>query len=462
MLWGNFTQNMQILEKEMFGWGRFPRSRSKLARPEKLSSLSAIVRESRDPLLARGEGKSYGDAALNANRLLVETSRLNRLIDFDRETGILRCEAGVTLAELLDVFVPRGWFPAVLPGTTAVSVGGAFAADIHGKNHHRSGSFADHVLEIELLLANGERVRASRHQNTELFWATAGGMGLTGILVELKMKLFPIESSYVRVETRRLDHLDSILGCFLGEDQLFEYSVAWIDCQAKGKNLGRGLLMRANPTHRDDLHGPAHENPFPRRSNASCSLPFEFPSFAINRLSVGLFNAFVFRRPMDDLQTEIMPFERYFFPLDSIRDWNRVYGRQGFLQYQFVIAGENRDATLQEILERMSQSSVACPLGVLKQFGVGHGMLSFPKAGYTLAVDMPASASALNLLESLDELVIRSNGRVYLAKDSRISAFNFRRMYPEFPAWLAVKKKFDPDFRFQSDLSRRLRFQEGA
>jgi len=447
---------MATLTKAISGWGRYPVQSCELERPERYSDLSP----STTSVIARGQGRSYGDAALNENRRVVLTERVNRFLDLDPSKGILRAEAGVTLAEILDVIVPEGWFLPVTPGTKFVSLGGCIAADVHGKNHHHEGSFGAHVLAIELILADSRRVTCSATEQPDTFWATVGGMGLTGIIGEVTLQLIPIQSAYVKVQHHPAQNLEQLFQQLQDPAIDDRYSVAWIDCLATGSSLGRGVVMCGHHATTEEL--PAGIAPFTVEHKRKRSIPFDLPAWALNPFSVGAFNAIYYRQEGGKQAPFLSGYDSFFYPLDAISDWNRLYGKQGFVQYQCVIPDQTAFEGIKTLLTVLSSSRRASFLAVLKRFGAqGSGMLSFPMAGYTLALDLPVRDAALfTMLEKLDQIVIQHGGRVYLAKDARLSAASFQAMYPRYRAWRQIKNGIDPTNRFSSSLSRRLKIGE--
>jgi decaprenylphospho-beta-D-ribofuranose 2-oxidase len=444
---------MATLVTPLSGWGRYPVQTCELERPERYADL----RSDAALLIARGQGRSYGDAALNEHGRVMLTERVNRLLDFDVENGILRAEAGVTLAEILDVIVPKGWFLPVTPGTKFVSLGGCVAADVHGKNHHHEGSFGDHVLAIELILADSSHVACSPAKEPELFWATVGGMGLTGIIGEVTLKLIPIFSAYMMVRHHAAGDLEQLFLHLQNPAVDDRYTVAWIDSLATGKNLGRGIAMCGHHAAVQEL--PADfGNVLASKPERSRSVPFDFPAWALNPMSIGAFNAIYYRREGSKHQPFLTSYDPYFYPLDAIGHWNRLYGKRGFVQYQCVIPERSAFDGIQALLQELSGSRRPSFLAVLKRLGAqGRGLLSFPMAGYTLALDLPIRDDGLFvLLNKLDEIVLQHGGRVYLAKDARLSAVSFRAMYPRYGEWLKIKNAIDPGNRFSSSLARRL------
>jgi FAD/FMN-containing dehydrogenase len=446
---------MATLITPLSGWGRYPVQSCELERPERYADLRPAAAN----LIARGQGRSYGDAALNQNGRVLLTERVNRLLEFDAVQGILRAEAGATLAEILEVIVPKGWFLPVTPGTKFVSLGGCVAADVHGKNHHHDGSFGDHVLSIELILADGSRVTCTPSEKPELFWATVGGMGLTGIIGEVTFKLVSIQSGYMIVQHHAAGNLEQLFHHLENPAIDDRYTVAWIDSLATGESLGRGIAMCGHHAANEELR-PGFRNP--RKPKRSRAIPFDFPAWMLNPLSISAFNALYYKREGGKREPFLSVYDPYFYPLDAIENWNRMYGKRGFVQYQCVIPDATAFEGIRNLLEELSSSRRPSFLAVLKRLGAqGKGLLSFPMAGYTLALDLPVRDEGLfALLNKLDQIVLQHGGRVYLAKDARLSAESFRAMYPRYEEWLKVKNTVDPQNRFSSSLSRRLRINQ--
>ena len=444
---------MATLVTAISGWGRYPVQTCELERPERYADLNSGAAS----VIARGQGRSYGDAALNEKRRVLLTERVNRLLEFDKEKGMLRAEAGATLAKILEVIVPKGWFLPVTPGTKFVSLGGCVAADVHGKNHHHEGSFGDHVLAIELILADGSHVKCSSAEKPELFWATVGGMGLTGIIGEVTLQLIPITSSRMMVRHHAAGNLEQLFQLLQNPEIDDRYTVAWIDSLAIGKNLGRGIAMCGHHAAVEELSA-GFGRALATKPERSRTMPFDLPGWALNSLSIGAFNALYYRREGKKQQPFLTGYASYFYPLDAIGDWNRLYGKRGFVQYQCVIPDSSALDGIKELLQELSGSRRPSFLAVLKRLGAqGRGLLSFPMEGYTLALDLPIRDDGLfALLNKLDEIVLRHGGRVYLAKDARLSAESFRMMYPRYDEFLRIKNLFDPQNRFSSSLARRL------
>jgi FAD/FMN-containing dehydrogenase len=388
-----------------------------------------------ETVLPYGNGRSYGDSCLNAGAGLVQTRGLDRFIHFDRETGVLACEAGVLLADLLQIAMPAGWFVPVTPGTCFVTVGGAIANDVHGKNHHRSGTFSLHVRRMELLRSDGRRILCSATENSEWFAATAGGLGLTGIVTWAELQLRRIPGPCMDVETIRFHHLDEFLALCDESDRDFEYTVAWVDCLGRGSQLGRGLLQRAN-------HASAEAQIKPRRRQLA--VPFMPPFSLVNAASLRIFNTTYYHVPTGDRRRARIDYAPFFYPLDGILHWNRLYGPRGLYQYQCVIPGVHaRDATA-ELLQAIARSGQGSFLAVLKMFGglTSPGMLSFPREGVTLALDFPNRGARLErLFVELDAIVRTAGGRLYPAKDGRMPGALFRS---GFPRWQEFSRYIDP------------------
>jgi len=440
---------------QISGWGNVPRQVAQVFRPEKWSENRATVASTQPAqLIARGLGRSYGDAAMGDGVVL--QTRLDRFISFEPQTGILECEAGTPLADVLDVFVPRGFFPPATPGTKYVTLGGAIAADVHGKNHHRDGSIAEFVESFELLIADGQTLHCSREQNTEAFWATLGGMGLTGVILSCRLRLRSVDSAYIAVDYQRAANLDEALALFAHDDEKFQYSVAWIDCVASGAAMGRSVLMRGNHATVAQLPTKLQQQPLLISPKRKKSVPFNFPSFTLSPLTVRLFNNRYYKRSR--IGQHIIDYDSFFYPLDSVRQWNRIYGKRGFFQYQAVFPAGGARACLMELLGKLSASGRASFLAVLKTMGKSSGgMLSFPMPGQTLALDIPNSgAQTIEFLRELDQIVLRFGGRVYLAKDAAMKPETFRAMYPRLSEFEQARAKLDPNRRFESALSRRL------
>jgi decaprenylphospho-beta-D-ribofuranose 2-oxidase len=408
-------------------------------------------------VIARGLGRSYNNAAQNDGGEVVVTTGMNRIIAFDPDLGVAVCESGVSLEQLMISGLPAGWFVPVSPGTRQVTVGGAIAADVHGKNHHVAGSFAQHVHWFDLLLPDGQERRVTPTDEPRLFWATAGGMGLTGIILRAAIQLTKVQTSRVRVDTVRTPDIDETLAYLAATDSSYSYSVAWLDCLAAGAHLGRSVITSGDFAKPDDLAPKDRRNPMEFRPVARLSAPGGWPSGLINQYTVALANGAWYRKAPRRRQGEIQTIGTFFHPLDGIRNWNRVYGPAGFRQYQFVVPF-GAESTIRSSLERISHARAPSFVTVLKRFGPGNeGFLSFPMAGWTLALDFPArTPGLLHLLSSLDEDVLAAGGRVYLAKDSRVAPDTLAAMYPLLQQFREIRAELDPARIMVSDLSRRL------
>ena len=428
------------------GWGRYPTVACKVADLRDGAAWTDAV-----PLIARGNGRAYGDAALQPNLTLL-TRRHDRLLTFEPLTGRLTCESGVLLTDLLDLFVPRGWFPPVTPGTKHVTVGGMVAADVHGKNHHGAGSFGRHVERLTMALADGRTVACGPDENPDLFQATVGGMGLTGVIFDATFRLIPIETAWVRQETVRCPNLEAAMTAF--EDSAnWTYTVAWIDCL---NGTGRSLLHRGEHAKIDELPPERRERPLARPSRRSRRVPFDFPSWALNRHSIRAFNALYYGRATKDPIPALVDLDTFFYPLDALLDWNRIYGRGGFTQYQCVLPKAAGAPALRRLLDAVAKADGGSFLAVLKLFGSGDGLMSFPMEGYTLALDFPLKPPTLGTLIGLDRIVAEHGGRLYLAKDARMTPLMLRRGYPGLERFQAIRSAYGAIGVFQSLQAERL------
>lgn len=428
------------------GWGRTAPTSADVARPGTSEEVAELLRSANGRGVApRGMGRAYGDAAQNAGGRVLLTERLDAIVAFDGERGRVVAEAGLSLDRLMRFLIPNGWFVPVTPGTRFVSLGGAFAADIHGKNHHRDGAFSEHVEWIELVTPAGDVRRLSPAD--PLFLATAGGMGLTGVITRLELRLIPIDGAAMSVTTERAGDLDAVLARLRAGDEEFRYSVAWIDCLKRGSGMGRGVLMWGDHAEGDRAFDPA----------TRLKVPVTAPPGVLNPVTARAFNELYFRRSPRRPQTGPESIARFFHPLDAVLDWNRIYGPRGFVQYQSVVP-LNREDVVRAMVERLSETGTSSFLAVLKRFGLeSGGHLSFPAPGWTLALDIPAGVHGLaGVLDELDELVAGVGGRVYLAKDARVKPELVERMYPRLAEWRELQREADPEGVMRSDLDRRV------
>jgi len=440
------------------GWGRTAPTVAAVIEPAGLAEVPALV-TSAPPrgVIARGLGRSYNNAAQNGGGLVIRTTRMTGIIDLDPASGLVTCEAGVSLEQLMVTGLPLGWFVPVSPGTRQVTVGGAIAADVHGKNHHRAGSFARHVRSLDLLMADGEVRVITPAGSPELFWATAGGMGLTGIILRATVALTKVETASVLVDTVRTADIDETMACLAAADASHGYTVAWADCLARGRGMGRSVVTSGDFAAAGDLPGRLRGDPLRFRPASLAGAPPVFPSGLLNSRTVALMNEAWYRKAPRRRTGEIQPIGPFFHPLDGIRNWNRVYGPAGFLQYQYVVPFGQEDA-VRTSFERISRARAPSFVTVLKRFGPGDpGLLSFPIPGWTLALDFPARTPGLaGLLDGLDQLVLGAGGRVYLAKDSRVRPGLLAGMYPRLGEFRELRARIDPGQVFVSDLARRL------
>lgn len=426
--------------KEVQSWGRYPRVKHTQVTPVYWRSEVPDLEQDGRSVLPHAYGRSYGDSCLNENGVALDVSHLNRFISFNEETGLLCCEAGVSLAEILRVMVPRGWFLPVTPGTKFVSVGGAIANDIHGKNHHAGGTFGCHVVRLKLLRSDGQRLTCSPDENPELFQATIGGLGLTGLILWAEFKLKRIVNPYIDSDHIRFASLDEFFELSAESDKDFEYTVSWVDLLVGGEALCRGIFTRGNHSQNPELAS----KPLPKR--LPLAVPFNLPQLVLNTLTVKSFNELYYHKQLPKRVHKVESYDPFFYPLDSIHEWYRMYGKRGFLQYQFVVPFEGGREAMREIIGRIRQSGAGSFLTVLKEFGEvkSPGMLSFPRPGLTLALDFAyAGEKTLRLLEDLDALVRQYDGAVYPAKDARMSAESFQQFYPR---WQEFAKYIDPHF----------------
>lgn len=429
------------------GWGRSTTVSTRVAVPGDDGEVREAL-EAGAPVLAYGNCRSYGDAHLPCDGRGISTARLDRVVSFDEASGEIVCESGVTFARLLREYLPRGWRVPVTPGTAFASVGGAVANDVHGKNHDRRGSFGDHVVWLDLMAASGEIVRISHAEEPELFAATIGGVGLTGVILRVAFRMDRVPSAFMRIREQRIPDLDAYLTALAEAREGAAYSVGWIDALQRGARMGRGILESADVTAEGGLAGE------PERS---LRVPFDFPRVALNHLTVRAFNEAYFRRVPANGRERISHAARFFYPLDALHDWNRIYGRRGFHQFQCVIPDAEAARGMQRLLETVSAAGRGSFLAVLKTLGgEGRGHLSFPMRGLTLALDFPCSEGVSELMRRLETITLDHGGRIYLAKDSSLSAAGFRRMYPKLGQFADVLERWDPQGRFRSVMASRL------
>lgn len=441
------------MKKQVTNWGNYPRIESDVEEFVQADELKDKLAES-NGLITRGMGKCYGDAALSHN--IISTQQFDKIIELNETEAWIHCQSGVSLADILDLIVPKGFFLPVTPGTKFISVGGAIAADIHGKNHHKEGSFSNHLEFFTLLTASGETFTCSKTENADLFWATCGGMGLTGVILEAKFSLKRIETAFIKQERIVCKNLKEMMEAFEATSD-GTYSMSWIDCFAKGKEMGKGIILNGEHATVDELPNKLKAKPLELPNKLKLGIPFYLPPFILNQLSIKAFNFLLYRLQKAKPGTEIVDYDSYFYPLDSINNWNRMYGRRGFTQYQCVFPKETSYQGLSEVLEIASKSSHGSFLAVLKMFGVQEqNYLGFPCSGYTLALDFPVNKKVFAMLEKFDEVVAKYGGRVYLAKDVRVKPKTFKVMYSNKPEFAKVLEKYNPQEKFSSLLSQRV------
>ena len=441
--------------QEVFhGWGRVARAQMLAARPERVSELPAILSATGpEGIIVHAGGRSYGDAALNSGGRSILTHRLDRLLEFDPASGLLVAEAGVNFDNLRKVFLPRGYLAPVTPGTAFATLGGAVANDVHGKNQDYAGNFGSHVAWIELMLPSGEVRRLEPADR--LFRATVGGLGLTGVILALAFTMHRVPSRFVMLRERRVNDLDGFLEALEEDRKRSVYSVGWIDALARGRNLGRGIVEAADPA--PPMAGEGYAEAKHRR------FPFDLPAVALNPISISAFNGIYWRRVPASARNRRVAYDRFLYPLDAIANWNRLYGRRGFHQFQALLPESTSRAAVRVLLEACANARAASFLAVLKTMGrEGSGLLSFGGRGHTLALDFPASPGASDLMLRLERVVLDHGGRIYLAKDSRMTAAAFAAMYPALREFREILAEIDPSRRMKSDLARRLGILEPA
>jgi decaprenylphospho-beta-D-ribofuranose 2-oxidase len=442
-------------KEKLAGWGNFPVSESYNVYPSTEAEVKKAVKQG--GVVPRGLGRSYGDQAINGNGKVAICTHLNHFLGWDEKGGILECEAGVSLEEIINVFGPKGWLPMICPGTKFVTIGGAIANDIHGKAHHVDGSFFNCVISFTVMLANGTVVTASRDEYADLFEASFGGLGLLGVILTAKIRLRKIETTYFKQKSIKVKNLEEMLKA-LEEYGHFNYSVAWVDALAKGGKLGSGVLTVGDAAGLNDLPASLRKEPLKIHKKSKLTVPFFLPGFLLNGLTVRMLNrviAFVQNSPK-----EFIHYEKFFFPLDMINNWNKGYGKRGFIQYQFVIPpGTEGAENVRKIMAMIASSGCTPFLNVFKKMGDGQGILSFPFEGYTLAIDFPVTKNLRSFTRKMDEEVLKAGGRIYLGKDSMLDKDMFQAMYPQYEQWIAIKRKYDPENVFTSDIGRRLGLQ---
>lgn len=429
---------------KLSSWGRYPRVNSSISYPQNLSSIENYIKNTPN-FIPRGLGRSYGDSAL-ANQVLC-LNRMDHFIDFDEEKGLLNCEAGVSFSTILEIIVPKGWFLPVTPGTKFVTLGGAIASDVHGKNHHKEGCISEYILSFQLMLSQGIIIECSPYQHPDLFYATCGGMGLTGVIISAKIQLKAINSAFINQRTIKAENLEALFSLFESHHSA-TYSVAWMDCLATGKNLGLSLFMVGE-------HAQIGEKEISIKKK--WDIPFIMPSCLLNPYSIRAFNTLYYHKQMKKSISKLTDYDQFFYPLDGIGNWNYMYGKNGFTQYQFVLPKEAGLKGMTEILKKITLSRRGSFLSVLKACGPANsGLLSFPIEGYSLALDFKLQAGLFDFLDHLDNIVAYYGGRVYLTKDVRMSEAIFKKTYPLWEKFCEIRAHYGADKQFHSLQSRRL------
>ena len=438
---------------KLSGWGRFPTHDVALSAPRSEAALQAQLSEG--AAIARGNGRAYGDSALSQTNT-VHMRHFAHMLSFDDKTGVLQAEAGVLAADIIDSFLPRGWFLPVTPGTKFVTLGGMIAADVHGKNHHADGSFGNFVDWIDVMGPDGKITRCSRKKNATLFGWTVGGMGLTGIILRAAIRLRPVESGWIAQQMIRAENLEAAMDVF-ERSQDSTYSVAWIDCLSTGAARGRSLVMLGEHATLEELPKPRRKKPYQTKDKRKLSVPFSPPGWLMNGLTVRAFNALYYWNGSRKAGDSLVDWDSYFYPLDAILNWNRIYGRRGFMQFQCVLPLESSRAGLSALLDAISEAGAGSFLAVLKRLGAQDSRFSFPMEGYTLALDFPVNRRTLALMERLDAITLDHGGRFYLAKDSRMTAETLRASDARTDTFEATRRKSGACETFASEQSQRLK-----
>lgn len=438
------------MKKSIANWGNYPVIEADVKPFTLVRELQNKLSRSNETI-ARGMGRCYGDAALSST--VFSTLHFNHILSFDESNGMMEVESGITLDAILDFIVPKGWFLPVTPGTKFITIGGAVASDVHGKNHHTEGSFRHHVIDLDVMLHDGDVITCSPTQHSDLFQATTGGMGLTGIITRVKFQLKKIETAYIKQKIIKAKNLTEIIELFETHSQ-YTYSVAWIDCLKTGAGFGRSILMLGEHAKRNELPDLLQKDPLSLPKKKSLSLPFFLPSFLLNRYTVSAFNFLYYHKMRKKEINNIVSYEPFFYPLDAIQHWNKGYGKKGFVQYQFVLPLEAREG-LVEILRKINGNGHASFLAVLKIFGEDESLISFPMKGFTLALDLPVRDRLFPFLNELDKLVLQYGGRIYMSKDARMKPEVFFKGYPQADRFLSIIHQYNPG-KFVSMLSKRL------
>jgi decaprenylphospho-beta-D-ribofuranose 2-oxidase len=439
------------MKKQIANWGNYPvieANEESFSFPEQLQELLSR----NENFIPRGNGRCYGDASLADTT--ISTLKFDKILSFDRSNGVFECQSGLTLDQILEVVVPGGWFLPVTPGTKFITVGGAVASDVHGKNHHIDGSFSNHILEMDIVLASKETITCSPQINYDLFEATCGGMGLTGVISRVRFRMKKIKTSFIRQKQIKAGNLEELIRLF-DEYNHYTYSVAWIDCLKKGTYFGRSILILGEHAEEQDLNEKQKQYPLQLPKKKQINFPFNLPSWVLNAFTVKAFNFLYYSKNFKKEISNVVGYEPFFYPLDAILHWNRGYGKKGFVQYQFVLPLDAKKG-LVEILNRISDKGMGSFLAVLKVFGKQESIISFPREGYTLALDFPVKAGLLEFLDELDQVVLQYGGRLYMSKDARMKPEILRQGYPDLKKFKDIVRKYNPDGKIHSIQSDRL------
>ena len=434
------------------GWGGYPIQEAKVVYPKSIEQILEEIKKS--DLIARGNGRAYGDSSINKKNT-INMKYFNHIISFDDSSGVLEVESGILLEDIVNTFLPKGWFPYVTPGSKLVTIGGLIAADVHGKNHHKDGSFRNFVEWFELINSKGEIIKCSRNENKDMFEWTIGGMGLTGIIIRAAIKLRPVETCWIKQKTLVANNIDQTLEIF-EKNMDATYSVAWINSTNRHSNIGQSLIMLGEHAKINDLNQKNSLNPLKIKSKKNRNIPFYFPNWFLNKRLIKLFNFLYYFLGKNSSKEKFVYWDDYFYPLDSIMGWNKIYGREGFVQYQCVIPLEKSKEGLIELLKEIDKSKVSPFLSVLKRFGKQNSKFSFPMEGYTIALDFPINDETLKLLDKLDEITLKYKGRFYLAKDARMKKEVFKKSDKRIKDYIKFRNQNDCDKIFISSQSSRL------
>ncbi len=439
------------MKKQIANWGNYPAMEADEESFVFEEQLDALV-DKDVSFITRGNGRCYGDASLSERT--ISTLKFDKILSFDTENGVFECQSGITLDQVLNVIVPKGWFLPVTPGTKFITIGGALASDVHGKNHHVDGSISNHVVEFDLVLASKEQLTCSKENHPDLFEATLGGMGLTGVISRVKLRLKKIETAFIRQKQIKAANLQELIGLF-EEYKDYTYSVAWIDCLKKGEHFGRSILMLGEHAKLDEIPPDQRPDALKLPAKKQITFPINMPSWVLNSLTVKSFNFLYYAKNFKKEINNIVSYEPFFYPLDAILHWNRLYGKSGFVQYQFVLPLSEKKGLI-EILNRIADEGLGSFLAVLKVFGNQESMISFPKEGYTLALDFPVRKGLLEFLDELDEFVLKYDGRLYMSKDARMKPALLEAGYPGLKQFKSIIKKYNPGNKIRSVQSDRL------